>query len=151
MRLPIACPALMLSVSVAACAPPALPTTAPSAPIASATPSDGAGSAKASTESLTIDFGAAGAVLSPEAARQLDGAARLYRDARPEVMIIAGHSDPTGNEYGNLLLSARRAELVKQALANRGIPAERLQIVAIGQAEPVPGVPPTRSVVVTWR
>ena len=104
-----------------------------------------------SDESLTIDFQQAGTSLSDTANRQLDGAARLYRDARPEVMIIAGHSDPTGQEYRNLLLSARRAELVKGALVARGVPADRLQIVAIGQAEPVPGMPPMRSVVVTWR
>ena len=94
---------------------------------------------------------AADATLSPRANSQLDGASRLYRDARPEVMIISGHSDKTGREFANLVLSARRADVVKKALVDRGIPAERLQIVAIGQAEPVANVSPSRSAVVTWR
>lgn len=106
---------------------------------------------KPADESLTINFDTADAALSPRANSQLDGAARLYRDARPEVMIISGHSDRTGGEFANLVLSARRADAVKKALIDRGIPAERLQIVAIGQAEPVASVPPSRSAVVTWR
>ena len=107
--------------------------------------------AKPSVESLTIVFDKANAALSPAALAQLDGAARLYRDARPEIMTIAGHSDRDGQEYENLILSARRANLVKRALVDRGIPAERLQIVAIGEAELVVGVPANRSAVVTWR
>ena len=107
--------------------------------------------AKPSVESLTIAFDKANAALSPAALAQLDGAARLYRDARPEIMTIAGHSDKDGQEYDNLILSARRANLVKRALVDRGIPAERLQIVAIGEAELVVGVPASRSAVVTWR
>ncbi len=142
---------ILSSASVlAACAQPqsSLPKPVAQAPI-----SDPAGQAvaKPADESLTIGFAMAGATLSPEANSQLDGAARLYRDARPEVMIIAGHSDKLGEEFANLILSARRADTVKKALVDRGIPAERLQIVADGMAERVPGVPPSRSAVVTWR
>ena len=102
-------------------------------------------------ESLTIGFSQGGAVLTQEALVQLDGAARLYRDARPTVMIVSGHSDKAGPEYPNLVLSARRASVVKRALVDRGVPDERLQLVAVGEAEPVPGSPAGRVVVVTWR
>jgi outer membrane protein OmpA-like peptidoglycan-associated protein len=122
--------------TVAAAANPAKPSADP---------------AKPSDESLTITFDPAQAGLSPAANAQLDGAARLYRDARPEVMIVAGHTDATGSEFGNLLLSARRAEAVKQGLVDRGVPADRLEVVAIGEAQPTPGVVPSRSAVVTWR
>ena len=104
-----------------------------------------------SAESLTIGFENGGTKLTPAAIAELDRAARLYRDAGPEVMIVSGHSDKSGSEYANLLLSARRAEQVKHALVDRGVPADRLQIVAIGQAEPVAGLEPARSAVVTWR
>ena len=106
---------------------------------------------KPSDESLVIAFSDGGAALSVQANEQLDGAARLYQDAKPEVMIVAGHSDRVGGEYENLLLSARRAALVKRALVDRGVPAERLQIVAIGEAQPVASVTPSRVAVVTWR
>ena len=139
-RLPAASGLLLL---LAACATPVPPVaTAPApAPAVKA----------ASAESLTIDFAPAGAGLSPTAAAQLDGAARLYRDAQPEVMIVAGHTDKVGAEFPNLVLSARRADMVKQALVQRGVPPERLQIVAIGAAEPTGAPTASRSVVVTWR
>ena len=124
----------------------ALVSAAPADPVPSAQEP-----AKPSVESLTIVFDKANATLSPAAMAQLDGAARLYRDARPEIMTVAGHSDKDGQEYENLILSARRANLVKRALVDRGIPAERLQIIAIGEAEVAVGVPATRSAVVTWR
>ncbi len=142
--------AVGIASALAACAGPPPPSEAarqpppPPAPVAQASP-------KPADESLTIDFLAGGAALSPEANAQLDGAARLYRDAKPEVMIVAGHSDRSGEEFPNLILSARRADMVKRALVDRGIPAERLQIVAYGEAEPVPNIQAARSAVVTWR
>ncbi len=143
---------LSLVSVVAACAGPQAP---PPAAVSQAPPPTPAPvsqvAAKPADESLTIDFDTAGTALSSEANSQLDGAARLYRDAKPEVMIIAGHSDKSGEEFPNLILSAHRAELVKQALVDRGIPAERLQIVAYGEAEPVANTSPSRSAVVTWR
>jgi OmpA-OmpF porin, OOP family len=117
----------------------------------SAEPAASAVHAGPSVESVSIDFRGGSATLSAEALAQLDGAARLYRDAKPEVMIVTGHTDKTGQEFPNVILSARRAAAVKQALADRGVPTDRLQIVAVGEAEPVPGVPPSRTAVVTWR
>jgi outer membrane protein OmpA-like peptidoglycan-associated protein len=102
-------------------------------------------------ESLTIEFGSGGASLTRTAQAQLDGAARLYRDARPTVMIVSGHSDKVGPEFPNLLLSARRASVVKRALVDRGVPDDRLQLVAVGEAEPTPSSSAGRVVVVTWR
>ncbi len=139
--------------SLMACAgtPPAPAPTAAAEPPAAPASVGAAAAQKPADESLTIEFSNADATLSPTAAAQLDGAARLYRDAHPEVMIVSGHSDKVGDEFGNLLLSARRADLVKKALVQRGIPAERLQIVAVGEAEPVPTIPASRSAIVTWR
>lgn len=121
----------------------------PPQPVAAAPPA--APPAKPSVESLTVEFADASAKLTPAALQQLDGAARLYRDAKPEVMIVSGHADTTGTEFSNLVLSARRAEAVKHGLADRGVPANRLQVVAIGEAQPVPGVVPARTAVITWR
>jgi len=154
MRLPVLPVALGLIGCLTACAGTS-PAPAPIAaiePAAVAAPVIAAAAPqKPADESLTIDFDRNDASLSPAAAAQLDGAARLYRDAHPEVMIVSGHSDKSGREFENLILSARRADLVKQALVQRGIPAERLQIVAVGEAEPVAGIPASRSAVVTWR
>ena len=107
--------------------------------------------AKPAVESVTVDFDHGSVALSAAALEQMDAAARLYRDAHPEVMIVTGHTDKTGEEFPNVILSARRAEAVKKALADRGVPAERLQIVADGEAEPVPGILPSRTAVLSWR
>lgn len=143
---------LGLAFILAACggsgAPSPVATAQPAPPASvSATPVP----PKPSQESLTIDFDEGGIALSPVASTQLDGASQLYRDAGPEVMIISGHSDKTGREFENLILSARRAAVVKKALVDRGIPAERLQIIAIGEAEPVAKSLASRTAVVTWR
>lgn len=102
-------------------------------------------------ESVTLDFPSGSSALTAPALSRLDGAARLYRDAKPELMLVTGHADRSGAEFPNLLLSARRAEAVKQALVDRGIPADRLQILADGEAQPTPGLVPGRTAVITWR
>ena len=89
--------------------------------------------------------------IAPDARSALDKAGRLYREAKPILMTVASHSDKTGSEYPNLLLSAHRAEMVKQALVERGIPAERLEVVASGQTEIAAGETPARAAVITWR
>ena len=102
-----------------------------------------------------VSFSEGGAMIRPEDTRQLDLAARLFRDASPTVMFVSGHSDTLGDEYGNVLLSAQRAQVVKQALVARGIPASKLLLQALGTSEPIdnadPASPENRSVVITWR
>jgi OOP family OmpA-OmpF porin len=104
---------------------------------------------------IEIVFVNGGAKLTPAADKQLDVAARLFRDANPVLMFTTGYADNRGDEYANLLLSARRAETVKKALVARGIPADRLLLQALGTSDPAnssdPTAPANRRVVVTWR
>ena len=104
---------------------------------------------------VDITFPPGGSALTPEANKQLDLAARLYRDAHPVLMFTSGYTDRTGDEYQNVLLSARRAEAVKRGLVARGIPPERLLIQALGESELAntadPDSPENRRVVITWR
>ncbi len=104
---------------------------------------------------VSVDFPPGSATISPEAERQLDLSARLFRDAHALVMFVSGHANASGQEYSNLLLSARRAQAAKIALTARGIPADRMVIRAYGVANPVdttdPNAPENRQVVITWR
>jgi outer membrane protein OmpA-like peptidoglycan-associated protein len=134
-----------------ACSQQQPPVSTAIAPVAPNPASDSTKPAAKSVESLTIAFPEASTTLSSEALSQLDGAARLYRSAQPEVMFVSGHSDPTGDEFGNIVLSARRALKTKAALVDRGIPADKLQVVAVGSAQPIPTVPAVPSAVITWR
>ena len=92
--------------------------------------------------------------MMPDADKQLDIAARLFRDVRPVSMFSVGYSDAVGDEFNNLLLSARRARTVKAALIARGIPANQILLRAYGQSDPIdrahPDAPENRRVLVTW-
>jgi len=126
----------------------AAPPPAPQAAAAPAKPAPGA-------DSLQVLFDVDSAALSPSADGVIDHAARLFREGNPVVMTVAGHADNDGTEFNNLVLSAKRASVVKQALVARGIPAQRLELVAFGVAEPAvpdkPTAPENRRVVITWR
>ena len=67
----------------------------------------------------------------------LDRIARLMTDYPKLTARIEGHTDASGREETNLALSQARADAVKQALVERGIAAERLEAVGIGEARPI--------------
>ena len=133
-----------------ASAPPPAP---PPPPAAKPTLGEEAGAVAANK--VDIEFPMGGARLTPEANKQLDLAARLFRDAHPVLMFTAGHTDRSGDEYQNVLLSAKRAEVVKRALVARGIPASQLLIQALGESDPAnssdPNAAENRRVTITWR
>ena len=136
-----------LAVALTACAQPqpqATTTSAYSTSKPSTAPSD-----------VQLFFDTGSTALSPESNQKLDAAARLYREGNPLVMFVAGHSDQDGDEYPNLVLSGERAQVTKQALVARGIPADRLQLQALGSSLPTDPAAPVpdnnRRVVITWR
>jgi OOP family OmpA-OmpF porin len=134
---------------------------APSAPAnpspVAAAPPPTAQSGSASPEAVLVYFKEGEATLDGSAQPLIDYTARLYREGNPFVMTVAGYTDATGADYTNLVLSARRADAVKQALVARGIPAERLQMQALGKSDPAvqtpdnASEPQNRRVRVTWR
>jgi outer membrane protein OmpA-like peptidoglycan-associated protein len=156
---------ISLAMCLTACAvPKAGPNAQASAPVATASappappaskPTIGQEVAAVANNKVEIIFQDGSATLTPDANKQLDLAARLYRDASPVAMFSTGYSDRSGDEFNNLLLSARRAEAVKRALVARGIPADRLLIQALGEsdlADPSkPDAAINRRVTITWR
>jgi outer membrane protein OmpA-like peptidoglycan-associated protein len=148
---------------LAACATPRAGPNAAAAASAPATPTPpltskptvGKEVAAVVDNKVDITFPVGGATLTADANQKLDLAARLFRDAHPVVMFTTGYSDRSGDEYRNLLLSARRAEAVKRGLVARGIPPDRLLIQALGESEPAnsgdPNAAENRRVTITWR
>ena len=49
---------------------------------------------------------------------------------------VTGHTDRAGPAEYNMLLSLRRADAVREALATRGIAAGRISVAGRGEAEP---------------
>jgi outer membrane protein OmpA-like peptidoglycan-associated protein len=75
--------------------------------------------------------------LSPEARHQLDIVASELT-ANPELStVIEGFADTRGDAKQNLALSQRRAERVLEYLSSRGVDAERLEAVGLGENYPV--------------
>ena len=71
----------------------------------------------------------------PELLRQqLDRFAEVFKGKRgtSKVVRIEGHADATGNEEGNLTLSQRRAEAVRDYLVKNGVEPGMLSPVGLG-------------------
>jgi outer membrane protein OmpA-like peptidoglycan-associated protein len=106
---------------------------------------------------LVVHFDSGSSTLRAEDSDVLSTASRAYNEGKPFVMVLTGTADRVGSPGYNLSLSQRRAAAVLKALIDRGIPAERFQILAKGETElPVPtekGVaePENRRVEITWR
>jgi outer membrane protein OmpA-like peptidoglycan-associated protein len=52
-------------------------------------------------------------------------------------VMLDGHADPRGTNAYNAALSQRRADAVRDALVQAGVPAERITTVASGEGRPV--------------
>lgn len=61
-----------------------------------------------------------------------------FLQANPRIRIeISGHTDNTGSEQSNQLLSEKRAEIVRNFLINLGISADRIEAKGFGQHRPI--------------
>jgi outer membrane protein OmpA-like peptidoglycan-associated protein len=87
-------------------------------------------------ERSTIEFATGSAVLVPASGTLLDRVAEVAKGC-PGTLRVEGHTDSTGDEAANLALSRGRADAVRQALLQRGLPGERLVAEGFGQARPL--------------
>ncbi|HIV71066.1 MAG TPA: OmpA family protein [Candidatus Aquabacterium excrementipullorum] len=84
-------------------------------------------------------FALGSAVLPELLKRQLDVFAEVLRGKRGSSgrqVKIVGHADASGSQAGNLSLSQRRAESVRNYLVQKGADASMLEAVGLGSADP---------------
>jgi outer membrane protein OmpA-like peptidoglycan-associated protein len=84
-----------------------------------------------------IHFDTDAATIRPESADTLNRIGDML-DTHPDLnLLVEGHTDATGDFDHNMDLSKQRAESVKAWLVtNRGIEADRLRCLGLGQTQP---------------
>jgi outer membrane protein OmpA-like peptidoglycan-associated protein len=84
-------------------------------------------------------FDTGGATLKPGADLALNRLADFLEQNPDTQIIVEGHTDSVGSDSYNEDLSRRRGQAVLDALASRGVAANRVQVVGRGEAYPVAG------------
>ena len=84
---------------------------------------------------ITFDFDSA--MIREESGTLLDELARGLAGAAATAITVEGHTSSEGTEAYNAALSERRAAAVVEALAARGVSAERLGARGVGESRPI--------------
>jgi peptidoglycan-associated lipoprotein len=74
--------------------------------------------------------------LSPEARATLDRQSKWMQTYGSVTVTVEGHADERGTREYNLALGERRANSVKNYLAAKGVPANRVKVVSYGKEKP---------------
>jgi OOP family OmpA-OmpF porin len=85
----------------------------------------------------TIPFGEGGTDLSTRAERLLAGILESNAIEQDWPIILRGHTDSAGNDRANLRAARARAEAVAAWLVERGVDDERIDVIAMGEQNPV--------------
>lgn len=86
-----------------------------------------------------VFFATGSATVGPDQRGTIDAAAAAATEDQDALILLIGHADTVADTRFNQRLSERRAEAVRQELVGNGLPAERIQVRALGETElPVP-------------
>lgn len=75
--------------------------------------------------------------LLPAAQDRLGQVAEALKTQEDHKILVEGHTDSQGSEGSNQSLSERRAQAVVSFLTSRGVPAEQIRGVGLGQSRPI--------------
>lgn len=75
--------------------------------------------------------------LSAQAMSTIQQAAQAYKTRGSARVTATGHTDTSGSEAYNMALSLRRANTVKDALVQNGVPAQSISVIGRGEASPL--------------
>lgn len=84
-----------------------------------------------------IYFETGKATIKPESYPILDKIVKILQDNPKVIVEIQGHTDASGSDKYNLILSQKRAEAVKKYLVEHGIEESRLVAKGYGERKPV--------------
>ncbi|MEG8223444.1 OmpA family protein [Sphingomonas sp. HH69] len=92
---------------------------------------------KIEPEELLIGFGALSLQLDDAAKAALDALMTTPAMQAGGTIALRGHSDSLGTDGDNRVASRRRAERVRDYLLEKGVAAERITLVALGETRPI--------------
>jgi peptidoglycan-associated lipoprotein len=129
------CTALVVGLAITACANNPRPEDMANSKNGMAPP----GSARdfAVNAGDLVYFSTDSAELSPEAQQTLTNQARWLKQYSHYSITIEGHADERGTREYNIALGAKRAQTVRNFLAQHGISAARIRTVSFGKERPV--------------
>ncbi len=84
-----------------------------------------------------VMFDTGSAVLKAGAYDEIARVAQVMNQYPETTIQIAGHTDSVGSEPANQVLSERRAEAVKNALAAQGVSPARMRTIGYGESQPI--------------
>lgn len=84
-----------------------------------------------------VFFTSGSATLTEAASKVVTRAVREAERGKFKSYFVIGHADTEGNAGGNMALSRKRAEAVKEALEGLGVEAGRIRIKAKGETAPL--------------
>ncbi|NTX52006.1 OmpA family protein [Myxococcus sp. CA039A] len=84
-----------------------------------------------------VAFEEGSATLTPQSDASVGQLASVLREKPNSRVRITGHTDATGDATVNSQLAKRRAEAVRSALVDDGISANRVDVAAVGAAQPL--------------
>ncbi len=90
----------------------------------------------------TIRFEEGSARIDAASDELIDEVAAALRPCLGSIIAVTGHTDASGPEAGNVVLSRERARAVRTALMGHGIPADGLRTRGLGSRSPVEGLEP---------
>ena len=67
----------------------------------------------------------------------LESVSEVLKEYKSTMIQVAGHTDSTGSERYNLLLSQQRAQSVAKVLSSYGVETVRLDVVGFGETQPI--------------
>jgi outer membrane protein OmpA-like peptidoglycan-associated protein len=121
-------------------APKAAPAPAPT-PVAAPAPAPAPKAVAQVQKNYIVFFDFDKAAITPEAARVIQQAAAAAKSAGSARIDLTGHTDLSGSAKYNQVLSQKRGDAVKAQLAQLGIAADQIVVVAKGKSSPMVPTP----------
>ncbi len=84
-----------------------------------------------------IEFRRGSATPAKESEPLIAALANVARRCAPFIFVVTGHTDNTGTDDSNLVLSRARAKEVRRRLIDYGVPAGRLRSEGAGASQPI--------------